>query len=98
MHEPLLDPDEAVRRGSLVDEEPRLRERGDYERGLAEADVVVSGEFTTATVLHNSMETHQAVVQWVGDGDRGAHLDAVHLGHPRRGRRRGSSCRRTRCA
>ena len=66
--EPLLDPDEAVRRGELVDEEPRARERGDYERGLAEADVVVEAEFRTQVVLHNSMETHQAVVQWVGDG------------------------------
>ncbi|MGH3003230.1 MAG: xanthine dehydrogenase family protein molybdopterin-binding subunit [Gaiellaceae bacterium] len=64
--EPLLDPDEAVRRGELLDE--RVRERGDYERGLAAADVVVTGEFRTAVVLHNSMETHQAVVQWVGDG------------------------------
>jgi CO/xanthine dehydrogenase Mo-binding subunit len=67
VHEPLLDPDEAVRRGSLLGE-PRLRERGDYERGLAEADVVVTGEYRTAVVLHNSMETHQAVVQWVGGG------------------------------
>ncbi|HEX7626371.1 MAG TPA: molybdopterin cofactor-binding domain-containing protein, partial [Gaiellaceae bacterium] len=65
--EPLLDPDEAVRRGSLLDD-PRVRTRGDYERGLAEADVVVEAEFRTQVVLHNSMETHQAVVQWVGDG------------------------------
>jgi CO/xanthine dehydrogenase Mo-binding subunit len=65
--EPLLDPDEAVRRGSFVDEEPRVRARGDYERGLAEADVVVEAEFRTQVVLHNSMETHQSVVQWVGD-------------------------------
>jgi CO/xanthine dehydrogenase Mo-binding subunit len=67
VREPLLDPDEAVRRGSLLGE-PRLRERGDYERGLAEADVVVSAEFRTSVVLHNSMETHQAVVQWLADG------------------------------
>ena len=66
--EPLLDPDEAVRRREFVDDEPRERERGDYERGLAEADVVVEAEFRTQVVLHNSMETHQAVVQWVGDG------------------------------
>ncbi len=65
--EPLLDPDEAVARGSLIGE-PRVRERGDFERGLAEADVVCSGEFRTSVVLHNSFETHQAVVQWVGDG------------------------------
>ena len=63
----LLDPDEAVARGSLIGE-PRVRERGDFERGLAEADVVCSGEFRTSVVLHNSFETHQAVVQWVGDG------------------------------
>ncbi len=63
----MLDPDEAVRAGSLLGE-PRLRERGDYQRGLADADVVVSGEYTTSVVLHNSMETHQAVVQWVADG------------------------------
>ena len=42
-------------------------ERGDFERGLAEADVVVEGEYRTQVVLHNSMETHQSVVQWVGD-------------------------------
>jgi CO/xanthine dehydrogenase Mo-binding subunit len=64
--EVLLDPDEAIARGELL-EEPRARARGDYERGLAEADVVVEGEFRTQVVLHNSMETHQAVVQWLGD-------------------------------
>ena len=63
---PLLDPDEAVARGDLVGE-PRIRSRGDYDRGLAEADVVVEGEYRTQVVLHNSMETHQSVVQWVGD-------------------------------
>jgi CO/xanthine dehydrogenase Mo-binding subunit len=65
--EPLLDPDEAVRRGQLL-AGPRVRERGDFERGLAEADVVVEAEFRTQVVLHNSMETHQAVVEWIGDG------------------------------
>jgi xanthine dehydrogenase YagR molybdenum-binding subunit len=65
--EPLLDPDEAVRRGELLGD-PRVRERGDYERGLAEADVVVEAEYRTQVVLHNSMETHQAVVQWLDDG------------------------------
>jgi xanthine dehydrogenase YagR molybdenum-binding subunit len=65
--EPLLDPDEAVARGSLLGD-PRVRERGEYQRGLAEADVVVEAEFRTQVVLHNSMETHQSVVEWVGDG------------------------------
>jgi CO/xanthine dehydrogenase Mo-binding subunit len=64
--EPLLDPDEAVRRGQLL-EEPRRYERGDVDRALAEADVVVEAEYRTQTVLHNSMETHQAVCEWRGD-------------------------------
>lgn len=65
--EPLLDPDEAVRRGALLGD-ARVRERGDFDLGLAEADVVVEAEYRTQVVLHNSMETHQAVVEWVGDG------------------------------
>jgi len=64
--EVVLDPDDAVARKQLVGE-PRERARGDYEAGIAEADVVVQGEYRTQVVLHNSMETHQAVVQWVGD-------------------------------
>ena len=64
--EPLLDPDEAVRRESFV-EEPRYYTRGDVDRGLAEADVVVEGEYRTQTVLHNAMETHQSVCRWEGD-------------------------------
>jgi len=65
--EPLLDPDEAVARGHLL-AEPRVRSRGDVERGFADADVVVEAEFRTQVVLHNSLETHQAIVEWVGDG------------------------------
>jgi CO/xanthine dehydrogenase Mo-binding subunit len=65
--EPLLDPDEAVARGELV-EEPRRYERGDLERGLAEADVVVEAEYRTQTVLHNCLETHQSVCRWHGEG------------------------------
>ena len=64
--DPLLDPDEAVRRESFVDE-PRHYMRGDIDRGLAEADVVVEGEYRTQTVLHNAMETHQSVCRWEGD-------------------------------
>jgi CO/xanthine dehydrogenase Mo-binding subunit len=64
--EPLVDPEQAVRQESLVDE-PRRYERGDLERGLAEADVVVEAEYRTQTVLHNAMETHQSVCRWEGD-------------------------------
>jgi CO/xanthine dehydrogenase Mo-binding subunit len=65
--EPLLDADEAIRRGELIDD-PNRYERGDVERALAEADVVVEAEYRTQTVLHNSMETHQSICEWEGDG------------------------------
>jgi CO/xanthine dehydrogenase Mo-binding subunit len=67
VQEPLLDPDEAVRQGSLVSDATTY-ERGDFQRGLAEADVVVEAEYRTQVVLHNSLETHQSVVEWEGDG------------------------------
>jgi xanthine dehydrogenase YagR molybdenum-binding subunit len=66
--EPLLDPDEAVARKSLVSD-ARVSERGDVEQGFAQADVIVEGEYRTHSVLHNSMETHQAVCEWEA-GDR----------------------------
>ncbi len=64
--EPILDPEEAVRQGSVL-EEARRYERGDVAAGFAEADVIVEAEYRTQTVLHNSMETHQSVVRWEGD-------------------------------
>ena len=62
---PLLDADEAVARGEFLD--VRSSERGDLERGLAEADVVVEATYRTQVVVHTSMETHQSVCRWVGD-------------------------------
>jgi CO/xanthine dehydrogenase Mo-binding subunit len=66
--EPLLDPDEAVRRESYTNDGPDTYERGDYERGLAEADLVVEAEYRTQVVLHNALETHQAICHWEDDG------------------------------
>jgi CO/xanthine dehydrogenase Mo-binding subunit len=65
--EPLLDPDEAVRRESFVSD-AKTYERGDFDRGVADADVVVEAEYRTQVVLHNSLETHQAVCHWEDDG------------------------------
>ena len=65
--EPLLDPDEAVRQESFVTD-VKAYERGDFERGVAEGDAVVEAEYRTQVVLHNSMETHQAVCHWEDDG------------------------------
>ena len=64
--EVVLDAEEAVAK-ELLTIEPRRYERGDFERALAGADVVVEGVYRTQTVLHNSMETHQAVCEWIGD-------------------------------
>jgi CO/xanthine dehydrogenase Mo-binding subunit len=66
MLDPLVDMDEAVRRGELHGE-PRSYERGDVASALREADVVVEAEYRTQTVLHNSMETHQSACEWRGD-------------------------------
>src|SRR5439155_10235525 len=62
----VLDPEDAVAR-KLYTAEPTEYERGEFERALAEADVVVEGTYRTSVVLHNSMETHQSVCEWVGD-------------------------------
>jgi xanthine dehydrogenase YagR molybdenum-binding subunit len=48
-------------------DEPRRYERGDFDRGLADADVVVEAEYRTQVVLHNALETHQSVCVWEGD-------------------------------
>ena len=64
--EVVLDPEDAVKR-ELYTAEPTTYERGDFERALADADVVVEGTYRTSVVLHNSMETHQSVCEWVGD-------------------------------
>ena len=64
--EAVLDPEEAVRR-EIMTSDPARTERGDYERALAEADVVIESTYRTSVVLHNSLETHQAVCEWVGD-------------------------------
>ena len=64
--EPMLDPEKAVAKQQLTTD-PREEKRGDIERGFAEADVVVEATYRTQTVLHNSMETHQAVCDWDGD-------------------------------
>jgi xanthine dehydrogenase YagR molybdenum-binding subunit len=44
-----------------------IYERGDVERGLAEADVVVEAVYRTPVAMHNCMETHGSVAHWVDD-------------------------------
>jgi CO/xanthine dehydrogenase Mo-binding subunit len=64
--EAILDPEEAVRREQFTMPSSTY-ERGDFEKALASADVVIEGTYRTSVVLHNSMETHQAVCEWIGD-------------------------------
>ena len=64
--EAILDPEEAVRREQFTMPSTTY-ERGDFEKALESADVVAEGTYRTSVVLHNSMETHQAVCEWVGD-------------------------------
>ena len=64
--EVVLDPEDAVQRG-LYASEPAHYERGDFERALESADVVIESTYRTSVVLHNSLETHQSVCEWVGD-------------------------------
>jgi CO/xanthine dehydrogenase Mo-binding subunit len=66
VQEPLLDPEEAVARKSFIGE-PRRYSRGDVASAFAQADVVVEGEYRTQTVLHNPLEPHQSICEWVGD-------------------------------
>ncbi|HKG11029.1 MAG TPA: xanthine dehydrogenase family protein molybdopterin-binding subunit [Gaiellaceae bacterium] len=66
LEEPLVDPDEAVEQEAFLGD-PRRYERGDLDRALAEADVVVEAEYRTQVALHNCMEPHGAVCRWVGD-------------------------------
>jgi len=64
--EVVLDPEEAVKRELLTTDAARYQ-RGDFERALESADVVIESTYRTSVVLHNSMETHQSVCEWVGD-------------------------------
>jgi CO/xanthine dehydrogenase Mo-binding subunit len=64
--EVVLDPEQAVQRKQFTGE-PSRYERGTFEEALAQADIVVEGTYRTSVALHNAMETHQAVCEWVGD-------------------------------
>ena len=66
---PLVDPEEIMGLDSSKDRivGPKLYERGDLEKGFAEADVIVEESFKTQAALHNCMETHGSVAHWEGD-------------------------------
>src|SRR5580698_4672768 len=43
---------------------PQTKNVGDIERGFAEADVIVEGEYFTQVQTHSALETHGFVVDW----------------------------------
>lgn len=53
--------------GNVSRSSPDVCARGDADRGLAEADVIVRGRYTTASALHSAMEAHGALAEWQGD-------------------------------
>ena len=93
--EPLLDPEEAVRRGSLIGE-ARHYERGDYERGLAEADVVVEAEFRTQTSTTTHWRRTSASATGVAKGSTSTSRRSTSGASETRSPRR-SGWRPTRC-
>ncbi len=71
----VLDPQEALQpnapkvhpSGNLVRGQPRVYDRGDVQQGWSEAEVTLEETFRTQTALHNALETHGSVAQWIGD-------------------------------
>src|SRR5271163_2487190 len=43
---------------------PQTKKLGDTEKGFAEADVIVEGEYFTQVQTHSALETHGFVVDW----------------------------------
>ena len=53
--------------GNISRSSPVVCARGDADQGLAEADVVIRGQYRTPSALHSAMEPHGAVCEWHGD-------------------------------
>src|SRR5688572_6455569 len=53
--------------GNISRSSPMVCARGDADQGLAEADVVIRGQYRTPSALHSAMEPHGAVCEWHGD-------------------------------
>ena len=53
--------------GNIRDGKPRVYQRGDVEKGFAEADAVVEDTYRTQVVHHAPLEPHVCVVNWEGD-------------------------------
>lgn len=52
---------------NIQDGKPDVYQRGDIEKGFAEADAIVEDTFSTQVEVHNPTEGHCSVVNWDGD-------------------------------
>ncbi|MFH0823185.1 MAG: xanthine dehydrogenase family protein molybdopterin-binding subunit, partial [Pseudomonadota bacterium] len=52
--------------GNLVGK-PEAYQRGDVNKGFAEADIVLEQEYATTALLHTPLELHGCVAKWDGD-------------------------------
>jgi len=57
----------AVYEGGNLAREPRIYERGDTERGFAEADLVLEQDYRCECEIHTPMEPHGCVAKWDSD-------------------------------
>jgi xanthine dehydrogenase YagR molybdenum-binding subunit len=48
-------------------EKPQVEGRGDLASGMAAADLVLEETYTTATALHNALESHGCTAAWEGE-------------------------------
>ncbi|HEX7939320.1 MAG TPA: xanthine dehydrogenase family protein molybdopterin-binding subunit [Gemmatimonadaceae bacterium] len=53
--------------GNIGKDNPRVEQRGDVDKAIASAAVVVRREYRTPVQLHTCMEPHGAVADWSGD-------------------------------
>ena len=54
-------------RGNVAGPSPGRRDRGDVEKGFAEAEVVQEGTYYCPVHTHSPLETHGVVAAWEGD-------------------------------
>jgi xanthine dehydrogenase YagR molybdenum-binding subunit len=47
--------------------EPTVARRGDLERGMAQAEIVIDQTYSTQTALHNALEPHGCTAAWDSD-------------------------------
>jgi xanthine dehydrogenase YagR molybdenum-binding subunit len=83
-----IEPEDALKPGAapvqpgtnVFDGKPAVYQRGDPDKGFAEADLVYEQSYTTSVQHHTALELHGCVAQWEGgsltlwDSNQGVHL------------------------